>query len=522
MKSLKGLIKNITIFSSVIFLNLILMNNVKAYSDKSIYIDYNSEKIINMINRYDLEEAVLLIDEEAKKYYNDYLIVVDNNYFQTTNEFLYFYIYELNDNNNLFYYQTNFLNCVNCGYSYVYLSYNSRTKDIYYQNTSNANEFYMFMASGLSSTVTINFPLDLTDNWSHLPLKSTLPLIYSDYNSNSRHLFINNGEIKDGDFIPLLYNESVKDDLIFNITESENIGEYVDVEINATSTIENYGLFYSLDGVKWNEYINPVRMYMNGYIVAKMVDSDNNVILSETYNITSLNINEPTIKVENRVDENNNQYLYVKFIDNDSTHINQFSYNGGIFQDVNSNEITINVFESGYVTFRILDHNLKLVKSFTYNYREDSLPKVNFTEYMIDNENFLKIDVTNIDVGNKCILFVNTLEKGEIGDCSTGVNQVIYDNVFTSDDSFVVQVLDSDNNIRVSYDYRVTYVTKIGDINDVIPYLNNFIDENRANLNKIKTMFQESWDYLPGYLRGFILVNLLSIYIFITIKVGGK
>lgn len=67
------------------------------------------------------------------------------------------------------------------------------------------------------------------------------------------------------------------------------------IEVEIATTVENYTLEYSLDGINWEKYINPITMTDNGAIYARLIDSFGMTGGVATKNITNIDRIPPTI-----------------------------------------------------------------------------------------------------------------------------------------------------------------------------------------------------------------------------------
>ncbi|MDD4733672.1 MAG: hypothetical protein PHU05_02300 [Bacilli bacterium] len=330
--------------------------------------------------------------------------------------------------------------------------------------------------------------------------------------------------------VPTLY-QAPEDSINFNTSYHND--EYVDIEVDYTLANESNKVEYSFNGIDWYDYDEVIRFNINSYLIARIVDSNNNYITSSTLNITALKYSEPTIKfLKTEIDD---MYaIYIKYYDNDLTHKYQYSYNGSIFNTINPfNEITINPTINGYVVARIIDENNKVITSATFNFNNVDVPDVSFIERLVEVDDpklgklsvrYLDIYVSNIKQGYTCTMATNDKKYKIAGNCENGLDQLISSETYIYNTNIYIDIYSDYENKKIvkQYEYTFFYKQEILSIQDIIPFLQNYIDYNQDNLDNFKVLFNDIYMYIPDEFRSLILFVIVIQLVFITILLGGK
>lgn len=525
--------RNIILFLSVIFINMIFLLDVHAQNSNEFYLNYDSDVFTAIKSNYDLDNRIEDYKSACANVFDNYIIAL----YKSLNDYDQVACIDVTSIDEL---KLPYQSGIGSGLYTLGNSLEIRAyKILDYTHLIGSLSKRWWITSILTINGTISSPYYFFDNLesSIIPVYSNKALYINYLDDTNGKLYINNKYIENGSKIKFYYN--ILSDNILSINDScTTPGECESSFITITgdkylSPIYKYKLEIYFDDVlfstdEYARFINKElpNIYNDTTLKYKLyqaeLSSNDYELLEEKEYIVDLKYDDPEIIFYREQYTDKMLTLHIYFFINDFKKEYTYQYKKNNEEFISSKDaFLVDLDEDSTIIARVLDKNNRVILTKTYTYKlvDPNAPYADYTINIYNNTMDFMAYVYNIN-NNYCDYRVNDGLWSDHNVCEVNSMKgyAIYSNTFTEDTKFSIRIFDSDNNLI----YTDTFYIK-KDEYIIVPEnygsnINKFFDKYSDIIEEFQNLIQYAYDNLSDYIKTFLVSMWTIILVVVTVR----
>lgn len=254
---------------------------------------------------------------------------------------------------------------------------------------------------------------------------------------------------------------------------------------------------------------------------AKLSSNDYELVEEKAYTV-DLKYDDPEIIFYREQYTDKMLTLHIYFFINDFNKEYTYQYKKNNEEYISSKDaFLVDLEEDSTIIARVLDKNNKVILTKTYTYKlvDPNAPYADYTVNIYDNMMDFMAYVYNIN-NNYCDYRVNdgSWSDHNVCDVNSMKGYAIYSNTFTEDTKFSIRIFDSDNNLI----YTDTFYIK-KDEYIIVPdnygsNINKFFNKYSNIIKEFQNLIQYTYDNLSEYIKTFLVSMWTIILVVVTVR----